>query len=157
MFTSPFGYAFINASISCVVGFAVKMENQKIDQKVHQAIVQEIIEQRDKAMSEAIQKGADLRLAVAQIKELQEKLEKKDQEIENYISDVIKADIIVSKSNHKKIIIGKKGEMIKNIGIKARELIELYLNKKIHLSLFVVVKDNWKNNSTILKDIGYIE
>ena len=54
------------------------MENQKIDQKVHQAIVQEIIEQRDKAMSEAIQKGADLRLAVAQIKELQEKLEKKE-------------------------------------------------------------------------------
>ena len=47
--------------------------------------------------------------------------------------------------------------MIKNIGIKARELIELYLNKKIHLSLFVVVKDNWKNNPTILKDIGYIE
>ena len=72
-------------------------------------------------------------------------------------SDVIKADIIVSKSNHKKIIVGKKGEMIKDIGIKAREQIELYLNKRIHLSLFVVVKDNWKNNSTILKDIGYIE
>ena len=72
-------------------------------------------------------------------------------------SDLIKADIIVSKDNHKKIIIGKKGAMIKNIGIKARELIELYLNKKIHLSLFVVVKDNWKNNPTILKDIGYIE
>lgn len=72
-------------------------------------------------------------------------------------SDVIKADIIVSKSNHKKIIIGKKGEMIKNIGTKAREHIEQYLNKKIHLSLFVIVKDNWKNNPTILKDIGYIE
>ena len=72
-------------------------------------------------------------------------------------SDVIKADIIVSKDNHKKIIIGKKGVMIKNIGIEARELIELYLGKKIHLSLFVVVKDNWKNNPTVLKDIGYIE
>ena len=47
--------------------------------------------------------------------------------------------------------------MIKNIGIEARELIELYLGKKIHLSLFVVVKDNWKNNPTVLKDIGYIE
>ena len=72
-------------------------------------------------------------------------------------SDVIKADIIVSKDNHKKIIIGKKGAMIRNIGIEARELIELYLGKKIHLSLFVVVKDNWKNNPTVLKDIGYIE
>ena len=52
------------------------MENQKIDQKVHQAIVQEIVEQRDRAMNDAIQKGADLRLAMAQLKELQEKLEK---------------------------------------------------------------------------------
>ena len=52
------------------------MENQKIDQKVHQAIVQEIILQRDRAMNDAIQKGADLTLAMAQIKELQEKLEK---------------------------------------------------------------------------------
>ena len=47
----------------------------EIDQKVHQAIVQEIIEQRDKAMSEAIQKGADLRLAIAKNKELQERLD----------------------------------------------------------------------------------
>ena len=47
--------------------------------------------------------------------------------------------------------------MIKNIGIKSRELIENYLGKKIHLSLFVVVKNNWKNNPTILRDIGYID
>ena len=51
------------------------MENQKIDQKVHQAIVQEIVEQRDRAMNDAIQKGADLRLAMAQNKELQERLD----------------------------------------------------------------------------------
>ena len=51
------------------------MENQKIDQKVHQAIVQEIILQRDRAMNDAIQKGADLTLAMAQIKELQERLD----------------------------------------------------------------------------------
>ena len=52
------------------------MENQKIDPQIHQAIVQEIIEQRDRAMHDGIQKGADLRLASAKIKELQEKLEK---------------------------------------------------------------------------------
>lgn len=52
------------------------MENQKIDQKVHQAIVQEIILQRDRAMNDAIQKGADLTLANILIKELQEKVEK---------------------------------------------------------------------------------
>ena len=71
-------------------------------------------------------------------------------------SIVIKADIIVSKENHKKIIIGKKGSMIKNIGIKARKVLEDSLEKKVHLSLFVVVKSNWKNNPNILKDLGYI-
>jgi len=72
-------------------------------------------------------------------------------------SIVIKADIIVSKENHKKIIIGKKGTMIKNIGIKARKVLEDSLVKKVHLSLFVVVKSNWKNNPNILKDLGYID
>ena len=72
-------------------------------------------------------------------------------------SIVIKADIIVSKENHKKIIIGKKGSMIKNIGIKARKVLEESLEKKVHLSLFVVVKSNWKNNPNILKDLGYID
>lgn len=72
-------------------------------------------------------------------------------------SIVIKADIIVSKENHKKIIIGKKGSMIKNIGIKARKVLEDSLEKKVHLSLFVVVKSNWKNNPNILKDLGYID
>ena len=51
------------------------MENQKIDQKVHQASVQEIIEQRDRAMNDAIQKGADYRLAMAKNKELEERLD----------------------------------------------------------------------------------
>ena len=72
-------------------------------------------------------------------------------------SIVIKADIIVSKENHKKIIIGKQGSMIKNIGIKARKVLEDSLEKKVHLSLFVVVKSNWKNNPNILKDLGYID
>ena len=72
-------------------------------------------------------------------------------------SIVIKADIIVSKENHKKIIIGKKGSMIKNIGIKARKVLEASLEKKVHLSLFVVVKSNWKNNPNLLKDLGYID
>ena len=47
--------------------------------------------------------------------------------------------------------------MIKHIGIKAREILEEYLKKKIHLSLFVIVKDNWKNNPQILKQMGYID
>ena len=44
-----------------------------------------------------------------------------------------------------------------NIGIKARKVLEDSLEKKVHLSLFVVVKSNWKNNPNILKDLGYID
>ena len=72
-------------------------------------------------------------------------------------TDRINAEIIVTKDNHKKIIIGKNGKMIKTIGMKARTSIEALLNKKIHLSLFVLVKENWKNNQDLLKDFGYID
>ncbi len=72
-------------------------------------------------------------------------------------SYVIKADVIVSKQNYKKIIIGKNGDMIKQIGVISRKKIEEYFNKKIHLSLFVVVKENWKNDTDILKELGYID
>ena len=71
--------------------------------------------------------------------------------------DFINAEIIVSKESHKKIIIGKYGSMIKKIGIESREKLEFYLKKKIHLNLIVLIKDNWKNNSSLLKDFGYIE
>ena len=71
--------------------------------------------------------------------------------------DQIKAEIIVTKDSHKKIIIGKNGNMIKMIGTKARMNIESLINKKINLSLFVVVKENWKNNPELLKDFGYID
>ena len=71
--------------------------------------------------------------------------------------DQIKAEIIVTKDSHKKIIIGKNGNMIKMIGTKARMNIESLVNKKINLSLFVLVKENWKNNPQLLKDFGYID
>ena len=72
-------------------------------------------------------------------------------------ADLINAEIIVTKENHKKIIIGKNGKMIKTIGVKARKNIESLLRKRIHLSLFVLVKENWKNNQDLLKDFGYID
>ena len=71
--------------------------------------------------------------------------------------DRINAEIIVTKDNHKKIIIGKNGKMIKTIGMKARTNIEALMKKKIHLSLFVLVKENWKNSQDLLKDFGYID
>jgi len=67
------------------------------------------------------------------------------------------ASIYVAKDNQKKIIIGKGGKMIKNIGSNSRIILEKNYNKKFFISLDVLVKENWKNNYTLLKQIGYID
>tara|TARA_Y100000996_G_scaffold395377_1_gene360554 strand:- start:1907 stop:2791 length:885 start_codon:yes stop_codon:yes gene_type:complete len=67
------------------------------------------------------------------------------------------ASIYVSKDNQKKIIIGKGGSMIKNIGSTSRKILEENFNKKFFISLNTVVKDNWKNSYSILKKIGYLD
>jgi GTP-binding protein Era len=55
---------------------------------------------------------------------------------------IIKQVIVVSKDNHKKIVLGKNGSRIKLVGQEARKCMELYLGLKVHLFLFVSVK-NW--------------
>ena len=67
------------------------------------------------------------------------------------------ATIFTSKENQKKIIIGKSGSMIKKIGIESRLILEKNYNSKFFISLNVLVKDNWKNNYSLLKKIGYID
>ena len=67
----------------------------------------------------------------------------------------IDADIICERQSHKKIIIGDKGEMLKNIGIKSRLEIEKLLNKKVMLKLFVKVRDDWRNKSNYVNSLGY--
>ena len=68
---------------------------------------------------------------------------------------IIRATIYVERDNHKKIIIGKKGQMLKKIGKEAREELEYLLGKKIHLELWVKVKPRWKEDLRLLKDLGY--
>ena len=55
----------------------------------------------------------------------------------------IGASIIVDRENLKKIIIGKNGNMIKEIGIRARKDIEEYFGKQVYLDLFVKVIPKW--------------
>lgn len=69
----------------------------------------------------------------------------------------IDAEIICDRDNHKGIIIGSKGSMIKEIGTKSRIEIEKFLSKKVNLKLFVKVKNNWYNNENLIKNYGYIK
>ncbi|MBR4494271.1 MAG: GTPase Era [Clostridiales bacterium] len=68
---------------------------------------------------------------------------------------VIKATIICEKDSHKAIIIGKNGQMIKRIGTSARINIERLVGCKVYLELFVKVREDWKNNDTLLKSYGF--
>ena len=68
-----------------------------------------------------------------------------------------KINIIVDRENLKKIIIGKKGNMLKEIGTKARIDLESYFNKKVYLELHVKTMKNWRDNDSLIKDLGLKE
>lgn len=67
----------------------------------------------------------------------------------------IGAVIYVERQGQKIIIIGKKGEKLKEIGTKARLDIEQLLNKKVFLQLWVKVKRGWSEDEKALKSLGY--
>ena len=68
----------------------------------------------------------------------------------------IDAFIIVDRDNLKKILIGKKGEMIKKIGISSRKDIEDFLNKNVYLNLKVKVVKKWRDkNSFLANELGF--
>ncbi|MFL0247409.1 GTPase Era [Candidatus Clostridium stratigraminis] len=67
----------------------------------------------------------------------------------------IEATILCEKDSHKGIIIGKGGEMLKKISTYARQDLEKILGTKIYLKLWVKVKKEWRDNSSMLKELGY--
>ena len=68
-----------------------------------------------------------------------------------------RVNIIVDRENLKKIIIGKKGNMLKEIGTKARIDLEEYFNKKVYLELYVKTMKNWRDNDMLITDLGLKE
>lgn len=67
----------------------------------------------------------------------------------------IQAEIICEKKSHKGIIIGKQGRKLKGIGKQARLDIEALFGVKVYLDLWVKVRENWRENNSILKNFGY--
>jgi GTP-binding protein Era len=63
--------------------------------------------------------------------------------------------IIVERDSQKGIIIGSKGESIKQIGIEARKDLESFFKKKVFLELNVKVVKDWRKDSNQLKKLGY--
>ncbi len=67
----------------------------------------------------------------------------------------VSVDIIVDRPSLKKIIIGKNGNMLKQVGILARQDIESLLQKQVFLELFVKVIPNWKDKEKYIKELGF--
>lgn len=64
-------------------------------------------------------------------------------------------EVILERPSQKPIVIGKNGAGIKRLGIESRKELETFLGKQVYLELFVKVRDDWRNNKTMLKQFGY--
>ena len=69
----------------------------------------------------------------------------------------IRAEIFVMRKTQKGILIGHQGKSIKRLGTEARKDIEKFLQKKVHLELFIKVKENWRDDDRLLKSFGYLQ
>lgn len=66
----------------------------------------------------------------------------------------IEAVVIVERESQKGILIGKRGSMIKQIGVGARKEIEALLGSRVFLDLTVRVKGKWRNDERRLEELG---
>lgn len=69
--------------------------------------------------------------------------------------DYIHAIIIVERDSQKGIIIGKQGEALRRVGVRARKDIEDFLGRSVFLKLEVRVKKKWRKNPAMIKGLGY--
>lgn len=67
----------------------------------------------------------------------------------------VNLDIICEKSNHKAILIGKGGKAIKEVSSFARQDMEKFLGKKVFLTTYIKVKEDWRNSAGLMKEYGY--
>ena len=118
-------------------------DRDMITDKTERFVVSEII--REKALrllSEEVPHGLAVRID-----------DFKEREDKDLID--IRATIIVEKNSHKQIVIGKKGQMIKQIGIDARNEIENFLDSKVNLQLWVKVEKDWRKKDKLVDRFGY--
>lgn len=83
-------------------------------------------------------------------------LEKMERREDKDVINVM-ATIIVERDSQKGIVIGKQGQLLKEIGKRARVDIENLLGSKVFLELWVKVQKDWRNRSSQLRDLGFRE
>ena len=117
-------------------------EDTVTDQPMRQIVAEIIREKALHALNEEIPHG----IAVT--------IEKMKERRNGKITD-IEATIICERDSHKGIIIGKQGSMLKKIGSNARYELELMLDAKVNLKLWVKVRKDWRDSDFMIKNFGY--
>jgi GTP-binding protein Era len=67
----------------------------------------------------------------------------------------IRANLIVERASQKRIVVGTGGEVVKRIGMRARQEVARLLGAPVHLSLWVVVEPDWCRRPARLEALGY--
>ncbi|MBL7472903.1 GTPase Era [Robertkochia sediminum] len=80
-------------------------------------------------------------------------------ETEEFLEDEkiirMRSVIMVERDTQKGIIIGHKGAALKKVGVQAREDLEKFFGKQVHLELYVKVNKNWRSDQRQLRRFGY--
>ncbi len=111
------------------------------DQPERQIVAEYIREKALRLLNQEIPHGVAVEI---------EKMHKKDSGTYEIL-----AAIYCERQSHKAIVIGKKGEKLKQIGSRAREDIERFLGAKVYLELWVKVKEDWRNKEAFMNNIGF--
>ncbi|WP_054950019.1 GTPase Era [Numidum massiliense] len=67
----------------------------------------------------------------------------------------VRATVFTERPSQKGIIIGKQGQMLKDVGREARQDVERLLGSPVYLDLWVKVKQNWRNEARVLQQLGF--
>jgi GTP-binding protein Era len=67
----------------------------------------------------------------------------------------IAAEIYVMRESQRQIMIGKGGIAIKSVGVASRRDMERFFGKQVFLQTYVRIKENWRDNDSLLKQFGY--
>lgn len=122
------------------IGVQVYDEDELTDQSVR-AIVAEMV--REKILETT---GEEIPYVTAVVVE---RYDETDEELTR-----INCAIFVERKSQKRIIIGRGGERIKEIGTRARADIENLLGRRVYLELFVKVEEGWRDKARLLDELG---
>lgn len=159
--------ALYDAGIDCDVYPVSARKGQNI-KKLEQAVC-DILPEGEKLFEQDIVSDRSEKFMIAEI--MREKiLLKYEHEIPHGVAIVINTfarqdsgvfeinlDIICEKKSHKAILIGKQGQALKEVAAFARQDMEKFLEAKVYLTVYVKVREDWRDSNGLLKELGYEE